>query len=199
MALSYPLTRPTGGFRSIEWHPRTIVGINSSPFTGQQQTYVWPGQWWEATVTLPSMTDTLAGVWQAFFLSLNGREGSFYFGDSVRTSPLGNIAGTLTVGAGAVANATTLPIAGAGSTVFAVGDWLQVGAMTAARLHRVVKVIDSASVDVFPRLRSAYAVGTTIIKTNPVGIFRLTSIPAWGYDEIKRCQGLTFNAMEVLT
>lgn len=198
MPIAYPLPRPSGGFRSIEWTARSVVGINASPFTGQQQTYVWPGQWWEATVTLPAMTDANAGIWQGFFLSLNGREGSFYLGDSVRAAARGAVTGTLTVGAGAVANTTTLPIAGATGS-FAVGDWVQVGAATAARLHRVVQVNSSSEVEVFPRLRSAYANGTTIIKTSPVGIFRLTALPSWSYDELKMCHGLTFNAVEVLT
>lgn len=80
-----------------------------------------------------------------------------------------------------------------------MGDWVQVGAATAARLHRVVQVNSSSEVEVFPRLRSAYANGTTIIKTSPVGIFRLTALPSWSYDELKMCHGLTFNAVEVLT
>lgn len=199
MAITFPLTLPAApGFRSIEWAPRSIVGLNASPFTGQTQTYEWPGQWWEAAVTLPPMKDAQAGAWQAFFLALNGRAGSFLLGDSIRKTRLGTVTGTLTVGAGAVANSTTLPIAGATGT-FATGDWLQVATGLSSRLHRVTQVNSSASVDVFPRLRSAYANGTAINVASPQGLFRLAALPGWAYDERRICAGLSFNATEVLS
>jgi hypothetical protein len=198
MAISFPLTPPaTPGPKSIQWTPRTIVGMNASPFTGQQQVFAWPGQWFEAMITLPAMADAAAGVWQAFFLALNGREGTFYLGDSVRKTRLGAVTGTLTVGASAVANTTTLPISGATGS-FAVGDWLQVGTTSSSRLHRVVQVNSSSSVDVFPRLRSAYASGTAINVASPVGLFRLVGPVPWAYDAQKICDGLTFSAMEVM-
>lgn len=197
MAISYPLTPPTSpGYRSRELQPFTRVGMNVSPFTGAQQVYAWQAQWLQFAFTLPVMGDAAAGNWTAFFMALNGMEGTFYLGDSVRKTPRGNIAGTVTVGSGAVANATTLPLSG-GTGAFAVGDWLQVFATTSARLHRVVQV-NAGSVDVFPRLRSAYANGSAITYVNPVGRFRLLSIPAEAFDESKLCQGISFTAMEVL-
>lgn len=199
MAITFPLALPTvTGIRSIQWLPRTVVGLNASPFTGQQQVYEWPGQWWEPTVDLPPMRDAAAGEWAAFFLALNGRAGSFLLGDSVRRAPLGSVTGTLTVGAGAVANSTTLPIAGATGT-FALGDWIQVDSGLSARLHRVVQVNSSSSVDVFPRLRSAYANGTAITVAAAKGLFRLSTMPTWSYDERRICTGLSFSAVEVLS
>lgn len=199
MAISFPLTPPaTPGNRSIVWTPRTIVGRTVSPFTGQQQVFAFPGQWWEVTVTLPMMRDADAGAWHAFMLSLNGAEGTFYLGDSVRKTALGNVTGTLTVGGGAVANSTTLPIAGATGT-FAVGDWLSVNfGSLAPRLHRVIKVIDATSVDVFPRLRAAYTAGSSINYSSPVGRFRLMAPSSWSYDERKLCDGFSFSAVEAL-
>lgn len=201
MAITFPLTQPaTPGKRSIQWTPRTIVGMNVSPFTGNQQVFAHPGQWLEATVTLPPMADAAAGAWQAFFLALNGREGTFYLGDSVRKTRLGTLAGTITVGAGAVSNTTTLPVAvGTSTGTLAVGDWLQVSTGSSARLHRVVQVNSAASYDVFPRLRSAYANTTPITYASPVGLFRLAGAVPWGYDAQKICDGLTFSAMEVIT
>lgn len=200
MAITFPLTPPaTPGNRTIQWMPRTVVGMNASPFTGQQQVYAWPGQWLEATVTLPPMKDPAAGAWQAFFLALNGREGTFYLGDSVRKTRLGTLAGTITVGAGSVANTTTLPVAvGVSTGALAVGDWLQVGTGASSRLHRVVQVNSAASYDVFPRLRTAYTSGTAISYASPVGLFRLAGAVPWGYDSVKICDGLTFSAMEVM-
>lgn len=197
MSLSYPLTLPTAtGFRSLEIAAQSVVAVNQSPFSGAQQVYAWPGQWWQLSVELPVMSQAKAAIWAAFFLALNGSEGTFYLGPSIRKVTGGNKSGTVTVDTGAVANSTTLPITG-GSGDFAVGDWLQVGTGTAARLHRVVQV-NAGSVDVFPRLRSAYASGTAITYTNPVGLFRLSAIPPEAYDSRKLCAGLNFAAMEVL-
>jgi len=195
MAITYPLTVPTHtGFSSLQIKARTIVGISASIFTGEQQVYPWAGQWHELTIELPTMGQGASSIWAMFFQSLNGPEGTFYMGPSVRKVTGGTKAGTVTVDTGAVANATTLPITG-GTGDFAVGDWLQVGLTTAARLHRVIKV-NVGSVDVFPRLRSAYTATTSITYTNPVGIFRLAAMPTELYDSAKLCRGFTFNAIE---
>ena len=171
MAITYPLTLPAA-FKTteVEFTPRTVVGIHRDVFTGQSQTFVWPGQWWEFSMTVPPRVGADADACEAFLLSLNGVQGSFYFGDPARPTTLGTVAGTVQVGAGAVGNSTTLPLQG-GTGTFAVGDWIQVG----TRLHRIVKVNGSTSVDIFPRLRSNYAQGTNVIYTNPVGIFQLAS------------------------
>lgn len=197
MSLSYPLTPPASpAYASRELIPRTMVGFNQSPFTGAQQVYAWSGQWLAFQFSLPAMKDAVSGPWEAFFMALNGSEGSFYLGDSVRKVSLGNPSGSWQVGAGAVANSTVLPLQnGAGS--FAVGDWLQVGAATASRLHRVLQV-NVGSVDVFPRLRSAYAQGTAITYTNAKGIFRLAGLPSFRFDRAKVNDGLSFEAVEVL-
>ncbi len=123
-------------------------------------------------------------------------------GDSVRKLPRGTMAGAWTVGASAVANTTTLPLTG-GTGLAAVGDWIQVFASGAtARLHRVLQVNLSGgnmiSVDVFPRLRSAYANGTAITYSSAKGVFRLASIPPEAFDPAKVCNGLSFTAVEAL-
>lgn len=202
MAITYPLTFPTHtGVRALEISAKTVVGSNVSPFTGEQQVYAWPGQWWQFAIELPPMTQANAAIWAAFFLSLNGIEGTFYLGPTVRKTSGGNPGGTWTVGASAVANATTLPVTG-GTGAFAVGDWLQVGTTTASRLHRVTQVNMSGanmiSVDVFPRLRSAYANGTAITHSNPKGIFRLLGIPPEAYSPAKMSQGISLTAIESL-
>ena len=199
MSLTYPLTPPSSPtFNAMAYHPRTVVGYAASPFTGQQQTYVWPGQWWEIDGTLPPLTtDADADAWIGFLLALNGRQGTFYLGPSTRKSPRGSAAGTAAAGAANVANSTTL-ITKTHTGSFAVGDWLQVGATSAARLHRVVQVNSQYSYDVFPRLRSAYADGTSIVFTNPVGIFRLKdNDQAWDVNLAKHV-GLQLSAVEVL-
>ena len=194
MAITYPVSLPVAGrFRSIEFAPLTMVGINRSPFTGQSQTYVWPGQLWQAKVSLPPMNDATAGAWVAWLLSLNGQEGTFYLGDSVRRTTAGTAAGSIQVGAGATALTTTLPVQG-GTGVFAVGDWLQV----ATFLYKVVQVNTTVSVDVWPRLRASHAQATAITYTNPAGIFRLaTNDMGWSVD-VSKIYGIDFSAIEAL-
>lgn len=199
MAINYPLTLPAApGFRSIQWSPRSIAGMNVSPFTGAQQVYQWPGEWLECSVTLPAMKDASAGAWRAFFLALRSRAGTFYLGDSVRRTTLGTVTGTVTVGSGAVANTTTLPLGNASGQPFALGDWLQVGTGSSARLHQVTQINSATSVEVFPCLRSAYASGTAVDYTSPVGLFRLAAPVPWAFDSRKICDGFTFAAVEVV-
>ncbi len=197
MAISFPLNLPTvTGFRSRQFEPNTVVGMVASQFTGEQQIFASVGQWLVFRVQLPAMSEANARIWMAFFMSLNGMEGTFLMGDSVRRTSLGTIAGTVTVGASAVANSTTLPISG-GTGAFAVGDWLQVFTGSSSRLHCAMQV-NAGSVDVFPRLRSAYANGSAIAYTNPKGVFRIAEIPAESMDEAKICQGIEFIALEAL-
>lgn len=202
MAITYPLTLPTAtGFRATELQPVTVVGLNASPFTGEQQLYPWPGQWWRWAISLPPMTAANAATWTAFFLKLNGPQGTFYLGPSIRKTSGGNVGGSWLVDASATANSTTLPLK-SGTGLAAVGDWLQVNTGENAKLHRVVQVNESmgsmVSVDVFPRLRSAYAEDTAVSFTNPVGVFRLAELPTEAYDSRKICHGLQFTAFESL-
>lgn len=197
MAITFPLTPPAAlKVARITLTAKSVVARNASPFTMQEQVYVHQGQGWGAEVDLPPMKRADAEDVLGFLLSLNGAEGTFYLGDTANKVPRGTIAGTVTVGASAVARSTTLPISG-GTGAFAVGDWLQVGTTTSAKLHKVLKV-NAGSVDVYPRLRSAYSSGTAISYTNPVGLFRLSSSEtSWSIDAIK-VYGIGFAAVEVI-
>jgi hypothetical protein len=193
MAISYPLTPPTTpGNQRIAFKPCTVVTQAASVFTGQQQIFAWPGQWWEAEITLPPMKDAQAEPWLAFFLSLNGAEGTFWLGDSVLKAPQGTAAGSWTVGAAASAGTTTLPITG-GSGTFSAGDWVQVGNY----LHKVMKV-NAGSLDVFPRLPISYASGAALTITAAKGQFRLMDVVSWGVGDAKIFDGLVFKARSVL-
>jgi hypothetical protein len=181
MALVYPFAFPASpGIRDIAWDPITKVGASTSPYTGEQQIIVWPGQWWEGSFVLPPMRDPNAGIWESWLLGLNGMQGTFQLTPPERLTTRGTAAGAIQVGAGAVANSTVLPLQG-GTGSYAVGDWLQV----LTYLHRVTQV-NVGSVDVFPRLRSAYAQTTPITYTNPKGQFRLNgNSMKWARDVAK--------------
>jgi len=104
MSIQYPLSPPTTpGFRRAQFAARSVAGITASPFTGQQQVYSWPGEWWEATAELPAMLRADAEAWIAFLASLRGVYGTFLFGDPAGKTPRGIATGTPRIfGAGQV-------------------------------------------------------------------------------------------------
>ncbi len=198
MAIAYPFAVPaTLVLSGLQIKPRTNVGIHSSPFTAQQQTTVWTGQWWELSGTIPPRPNNAANgdAIAAFFLALNGVQGTFRFGDPSRTTTRGTAAGACTCAGGNVANSTTLLTAMTFGT-FALGDWLQIGNF----LHKIIQVNSASNYDVWPRLRTAYAGGTAITYTDPKGLFRLKDNEAmdWALSTDKK-YGFKLEAMEALT
>jgi hypothetical protein len=148
----------------------------------QSQKIVWPGQAWSFRGTCaPVRNNSVADSIIAFFLSLNGQQGTFLMGDRTRRVSRGSATGAWTVGAGAAMLGTTLPTVGAGELV--VGDWLQIG----GNLYRVVQYNDSDSYEVWPRLRSAYVAGTAIVYNTPLGLFQLADNECgrWSINMIK--------------
>ena len=65
--------------QSIEFSVVNIVSGNTSPFTGQMQTYDWNANYMEANVTLPPLHDAVAQEWIVFFRALKGISGVFQF------------------------------------------------------------------------------------------------------------------------
>ena len=82
MAINYPLILPTTpALRTVEFHTGPLAGIAASPFTGQQQTYEWQREWWQAVCTLPPMERAAAEDWLAILVDLSSRAGTFLLGD----------------------------------------------------------------------------------------------------------------------
>jgi hypothetical protein len=189
MAISYPLTPPAALVAS----KLMITGVSSirrnvSPYTMQQQQYNWTGQGWIGMVECPPMVRADAEAVIGFLLS--AQRGTFYFQDYANPNPRGNVTGTLTV-ASATANNTMLGISGATGT-FAVGDWIEIS----TSLYKVIQVNSSSSVDVFPLLRSSYSAGTSIVKTNAKGVFRLSEASTQWSIELANIYGISFSVME---
>ncbi len=69
--------------QSIEFTTTDIVGVNTSPFTGEQQIQDWQAHWLEASVTMPPMSSAQAQAWVNFFIALKGQACVFQFGDPV--------------------------------------------------------------------------------------------------------------------
>lgn len=205
MAITYPITLPTSPTaRSITIRPRSVVGIDASPFTLQAQSYTWAGQLWQAEVQLPPMLRASAEAWVSDLVSLNGMEGSFLLGDTANLTPRGVGTGTpLVNGAGQtgydlVTDGWTISQTG----IMKKGDWLQLGSGSTARLYKVMADANSngtgqATLTLWPKLRSSPADNAVITVNSPMGRFMLAQAAEWSIDDMK-VYGLGFSAVEDL-
>ena len=206
MTISYPLSLPSERFApGTGIRARSGAAVSESPFTGEQQVYVHQLEVWSAQLVLPSMTRADAEAWIAFLLSLNGREGTFLFGDPRNTTPQGTWSGSSPLVNGASQTGKTLAIDGlsAGTTVKA-GDWLQLGSGSSARLHKVTQdatanVGGQVTLDLWPRLRSSPADNAAVTIASPKGVFRMASNDiGWDFQPAQMYDGFSFSAVEAL-
>ena len=206
MALTYPLNLPSSPSpRSVVIRARSVVGIAVSPFSMAQQIYAHQGDCWEMDIELPPMQRAAAADWQAFFLGLNGMEGTFLMGDPVNTAARGSWAGASPLVNGASQTGKTLAVksCGAGATIKA-GDWLQLGSGTSAHIHQVVQDATAdgsgnATLEIWPRLRSSPADAAAITIASPKGAWRLASNVREYSIDIGQIYGFKFSAIESLT
>jgi len=184
MTITFPLTLPTAtGFKNLTVTPEGFVAVAESPWTGYQQVQRNQGQRWIFDVTLPVMGIDDAAEWESFFLSLNGREGTFLMGDPARTTPRGVGTGSMQV-KGASQSGQTLEIDGATTGVTGIlkkNDYVQIGTGLTTRLYR--QLVDTNSdgsgnvtLTLWPRitLANSPADNAPIVLTSAAGLFRLT-------------------------
>ena len=156
--------------------PDTKVGVNESEFTFQRQTYVYRGQRWAGLVKLAPMKKEFARFWIAFFLSLNGVQGTFLLGDPDGAEPLGRAVGNPRVRG---ANQQGSELVTDGWTPNTVGillarDWIQVGNYAAVVLNDVnSNAAGQATLDVWPRLRSSPSDNAVITTRNVRVLMRM--------------------------
>lgn len=187
MTITYPLDLPaTPKFNRFTLRRVPVVAVSKSPYTGQQQAYAFPGQWWEAEAGLPDMTRAEIGAWRAFFAKLNGQEGTFLMGDPTAATPRGLAAsapGTPLVDGVHAARAQTLSIKGGPNSNagwLLSGDYIQLGSGSTSRLHMVLADADTdgtgkTALTLWPRLRSALAGDEAVTVSNCRGVFRLSA------------------------
>jgi hypothetical protein len=84
------------GFSRLVLKSVNIVGLSSSPFTGQAQSYLYPGEFWALEATLPPMKRAAAEVWISFLLACRGQSGTFLWGATAFATPRGVGTGTPT-------------------------------------------------------------------------------------------------------
>lgn len=205
MAISFPVTFPDLGIRSMTIRAKSTVGVSASPFTGQQQVFQHQGQWWEAEVSMPPMAREDAEVLISFLLKMNGRYGTFLLGDPLASEPMGVASGTPVVN-GADQTGNELVTDGWSTSVTNIlkaGDWIQLGSGSASRLHKVIESVNSdsggnATLTIWPNLRSSPSDNATITVISPKGQWRLSSneMP-YSVDEAS-IFGITFACVEAL-
>ncbi len=181
MAITFPLSWPSGPISEITMTPVTTVGMTESDFTGQQSVYEWSRQYWKADITLPRMPRATAEAWICFMVKLRGGRGTFLMPPIVGNTPRGTMAGVPVVN-GAGQAGLELDIRGLtanASGVLLAGDYIQLGSGADSRLHKVLTDVDGdasghATLDIWPPLRTSPADGAAVIYDNPVGKFRLS-------------------------
>lgn len=206
MAITYPLAFPTySGITSIRFNTIRAAVMSQSPFSFKQQTLEYPGERWEADITLPPMKKSSAKAWIGWLCSLNGHEGTFLMGDPDGALPLGSAGGTPLV-AGASQTGRSLNIDGATASQtgwLKAGDYIQLGSSSTATLHMVLQDADSdgggnVQLDLFPKVRTAPADNSAVVVTSPKGLWRLKT-PNVDWD-IRQAAiyGLKFSVVEAI-
>lgn len=199
MAIIYPLTLPgVSGIRAVEFRAVNAVAYSASPFTFDGQAHAYPGQMWQADVTLAPMRDRAeAEEWNAFLMSLRGQFGTFLLGDPNAGTNRGTAASCdITGAAGANTVSAVVP---AGQTLLA-GDYIQLGAGANARLHKVLANYTgtgaATDLEIWPALRIAKSASAATL-TNTVGVFRLSNNETgWAADITN--YSITFSAREAV-
>lgn len=205
MPISYPLAFPDVCPKAVNIRSQSVVGMSVSPFTGQQQVYKHAGQWWEMEVTMPSMKREDAEKLVAFLLKLNGRYGTFLFGDPANTTPRGIATGSPLV-KGASQTGDTLITDGWTPNITGIlkaGDWIQIGSTSSTRLHKVLDDADSdgtgtATLTIWPDLRSSPPDNGVLTVSAAKGRWRLAANETNYSIETAQIYGVTFACVEAL-
>lgn len=203
MAITYPITLPaTPAPRSFTQSETSFSAMSTSPWSGAQQVQIHQGQFWAFSVEYPPMSDEQARDWAGALAQLNGRFGTFLFGDPRWKTPRGTWAGSPAIdGAGQSGLTLNLKDFTAAATGKA-GDYFQIGSGSAARLHRVTQDFTAdgsglASVEIWPRLRGNPFDSDPITTATPHGVFRLAS-PVLSRSWVPFRNGISFDMVEAL-
>jgi len=183
MTISYPLsTPPSPGIKNVRFTPMSVVSVSESPFTLQNQVQGFPGQRWQVEITLPSMVRADAEQWIAFLLSLNGKFGTFLFGDPAGKQPRGSALGTPVVdGPGQIGNSLETTGWDINETgVLLKGDYIELGTLLFTRLYKVLNDVDAdgsgnADIDIWPSLQVSPPASDPLVLSQATGLFRLSS------------------------
>lgn len=181
MAITYPLTlpnRPAPSRFAIE--PASFSAMTQSPWTASQQVQLNQGQMWTISIDLPPMGEGDARNWLSQLLALRGQYGTFLYGNPKMKTPRGNW-GSAPVVNGAGQTGQELAVGGLpANAIIRAGDFFQIGSGSTARLYTITQDVTAngsgqATLDIWPRLRTATTDGAAVVASSPVGVFRLAA------------------------
>jgi hypothetical protein len=207
MAITYPLSMPlTPAPRAIRFIAKSVVGMQQSPFSGEQTIYEHQGEWFEIEVDLPPMQRATAEAWIGFLLALNGRRGTFLAYDPVGVAPRGDwFAGSpseIQSSGAHAAGAKTLTLKNfASGAIGRAGDWISFYIDSSPSLHKVVQDFTAngagvATVEIWPRIKGSLPANSAIDPYYAYGLWRLTENERqWSVEEAQLF-GIAFKAMQ---
>lgn len=194
---TYPLTFPAVGIVSSSFRLVRVVSESVSIFTGAQQTYEHQGAWWEGEVTFRTMRRADAALVQSFLAKLNGKVGTFLYGDpDALALGLMGAGGTITV-KGAAQTGTSLLVDGmtlSTNDILKAGDYFQLGSGSTSTLHMAVEDLNSDGAGegtlVFePKIKTSPADNSAVVSVNPRGVFKLSeNTISWDANQINLYQ-----------
>ena len=204
MAISYPHNPPSSpGFQNVVFSAKNVVSMVESPFTLARQVYKWPGERWEAEVTLPPLTQAQAAQWKAWLVALEGVRGTFKLGSPDSKDPQGVATGTPVVNGGSqTGNSLVTDGWTTGQTgIMKAGDMIELN----NNLYMVTEDVNSdgsgnATLSVWPALRFSPSDNATITVgdgTNPPeGTFKLDANTIAWQENVHGYVQLSFSALE---
>jgi hypothetical protein len=211
MAISYPLTPPAALHpQEVTMRMMNVVGETTSPFSGEQQEQQW-AQWWEVEVALrPQLRVDYEAV-VGFLAALNGKYGTFLFGDHNAAAPQGIATGTPLIGSGNASGSNQVITTGwnpSQTGILKAGDYMQWSALNSLgvnvqRLHKVLFDANSdgsghATFTIFPTIREVPSVGASIVTANTAGTWRLLENASEWRIARNRVGTISFKAREAL-
>ena len=206
MPITFPRTLPAHtGIKSVTLRAVNVTAVSESVFTLRQQVFKHTGERWEAEITLPPMTRANAEPWLGWLLSMRGREGTFLLGDPRAATPRGSAGGTpLVNGADQVGDSLSVDGCTASQTGWLkAGDYIQLGSLASASLHKVLDDANSNSagvvrLDIWPAITTSPGDNTAVVTTSAKGVFRLSSSSQdWSNDDLAH-YGIVFPAIQVI-
>lgn len=190
----------TPNFIKSSWSLNRATSLTQSAFTGKQVVAEFPIALWSAQVELPPMKKETAYAWQAFFLKLRGRKGTFKIGDPDHKTPRGTARdGDLTLAAQADANDTTLSMqTSSGSETLKAGDYIQIGDQLLMVVDDATITASATDVNVEPFVKSTVSSGSAVVCESAKAVMRMSAdMSTWSADHLSN-YGLKFTCIEAV-
>ena len=183
--------------------------MNRSAFSGKQQVYDFGLALWKAQITLPPMSRAQARQWQAFYVALRGRFGTFKMGDPDAKTPDGT-AKNVNLGIVQADGAKTSHIetnditidniSGSTGDIFLfAGEWISIhNRLYMVRENATRDSSGHVNIEFEPALKDDVVNNQTFLVANTLGLWRMdTNELGWDVDHVSK-YGFTFSCTEAL-